>query len=571
MAIPAKEQRRRRELLATVLVAGGLVAVLAAWLPAGTAHLPPEIQLHVTARDNGVPCSLDGGDCWFEIEKNGEPLSGDSPDLPLERGATVEVTLENDAGNSFDHSFEVGTGGDQYNDGRYGGSRTISPGETDTFTFQVPWETPDEALYWCDPHGSAMDGTTRFDGSNAAPTLTVDSPRAGANVRGEVEISGTAGDADGDAVTVEVQVPPGQSWQATDGGDAWTLTWDSSRAADGDHTIRVRAVDQHGSETLVERAVTVDNPQPPSIGIDRPAEGAQVTGEVTVEGNASDPEGDVRHVEVQLPPADAWRTAEGTTDWSIVWNTTGLQPGTHTLRARAVDAEGLTAATNVTVEVVGSGRPRVTVTAPVDGATVDGVVAVNGTAEAPEGELSRVEVRVDGGPWRTANGTATWNATVRLAPGDHRIEARAIAGDRTSPTVAVTVTVPSPGGAGNGTSSADDRGIEAPENVTVSTRDGRFLVRWDPVADATAYHVQRDLGDGFETIARTTGTRYEDGTVPAGPTPRYRVVAEGPGGTSASQAVSAGGDPGPALALPVWAAVAGWVVAWVVMGRRDAT
>lgn len=566
MTNPAKEpDGRRSELLLAALVAVGLVAVLGTWLPAGTAHEPATIQLDVEAHDNNIACGLDQGECWFEIVKDGEALDGESPELPLTRGATVEVTFTNEG--SMGHSFEIGGG--CCGDGGYGGSDTISPGETDTYTFQVPWDADDAGDYWCRPHGHAMKGSVSADGGNADPTLTVDSPTEGATVEGVVEIAGTSGDADGDTVTVEVQVPPDDSWQAADGTDAWNATWNTSLVDNGDHTIEVRTVDQHGFETLVERTVTVANPLPPEIGIDRPAEMAQVTGNVTVEGTASDPDGDLDHVEVRLPPDDAWRTADGTTGWSTAWNATGLEPGTYTLRARAVDSEGLTAATNVTVELVAPGRPRVTVTSPADGATVEGVVAVNGTAEDPEGALSRVEVRVDDGPWRTADGTATWNLTVELAPGDHRIEARAVAGDRTSPQAAVTVTVPSSSGDGDGNGTASTGGpVGAPGNVTVSPQGDGFVVRWDPVPNATAYRVQRDVGDGFETVARTTGTSYEDGRVPTGEAPRYRVVAVGSNATAASETVTAGEARGPPVPLPVWVTVVAAAVATIARQRR---
>jgi hypothetical protein len=71
--------------------------------------------------------------------------------------------------------------------------------------------------------------------------------------------------------------------------------------------------------------------------------------------------------------------------------------------------------------------PRGLLTAP------DGLVLVTGVAAAEPGGPVRVEVRLDGGPWRPAVPEAEpsggrwlrWQAELRVLPGLHRVHARA--------------------------------------------------------------------------------------------------------------------------------------------------
>lgn len=98
--------------------------------------------------------------------------------------------------------------------------------------------------------------------------------------------------------------------------------------------------------------------------------------------------------------------------------------------------------------------PSVTIESPDEGATVQGNVTINGTANDPDtyGSVSEVEVRIDNGTWMTANDTSgltgtpwsTWNLTWNTsayAAGNHTITARATdnTGETSTDTVNVTV------------------------------------------------------------------------------------------------------------------------------------
>lgn len=190
--------------------------------------------------------------------------------------------------------------------------------------------------------------------------------------------------------------------------------------------------------------------------------------------------------------------------------------------------------------------PSVTIDEPVEGATLEAPVQVRGTASDPEGSLDRVEVRVDGGDWQAATGTAGWQATLHLAAGPHTIQARAHDPSQVSVLATVNVTVgddsgPSDGGNRTGEENATGdakAALATPSNLTVERVDGGHRLTWDPVPDGTAYRVERSLGGAFVEIAVVDGTSYEDRSVVEGVVHRYRVAATNGGVSPPSEAAT---------------------------------
>lgn len=88
--------------------------------------------------------------------------------------------------------------------------------------------------------------------------------------------------------------------------------------------------------------------------------------------------------------------------------------------------------------------PICDVTAPLSGVTIAGTYNVTGTANDTDGEVERVEVRIDDGPWIQANGTTTWIHewdTIDVPEGGHTIHVRSYDGEDYSDTVEVSVWV----------------------------------------------------------------------------------------------------------------------------------
>jgi len=94
-------------------------------------------------------------------------------------------------------------------------------------------------------------------------------------------------------------------------------------------------------------------PTPPSVSISSPANGATVSGTITVSGTASDPVG-LSSVQLQID-GGAFSPASGTTNWSFSFDTSSLSNAAHSLTARASDSSGLSASSSITVNVSNSG------------------------------------------------------------------------------------------------------------------------------------------------------------------------------------------------------------------------
>jgi hypothetical protein len=426
---------RTRWLAAATVAAAALALLLA---PAQAHDAPDPIWLNVTARQAGSPCAGEATNCWFTVGGDGVEPDGTerNPSFTLDRGATVHVTFENPEGNS-PHTLEIGGMGTKVSSGN------VDPGNEESWTFQVPWETDGEAVYWCDYHPESMNGTVSYAGTNAAPSLAVDAPGEGAAVEGEVTLEGDASDPDDDPVTVEVRTPDTSPWR--EAGPGWAFTWDSTAVGDGNHSLAIRALDPHGFAAHANRTLQVvnDRNRPPEVAVDRPGPGAEVRGLVTIEGMASDPDGTLDRVEVRTPSDDGvWEQVAGTSSWSHEWNASQVDPGSYNVTVRALDAEGAETTTRLPLEVVAASAnraPRLAVGTPARGEAVDGTVPVAGEVSDPDDDPLAVEVRTPGNrTWSPAQDpdddggwTYTWNAS-GLEPGEHTLAVRARDGNDTT-------------------------------------------------------------------------------------------------------------------------------------------
>jgi hypothetical protein len=195
--------------------------------------------------------------------------------------------------------------------------------------------------------GTALDTTP--------PTTSVTAPANGATVSGgSVSVNASASDSGGVA-SVQFKLD-GQNLGAADTAAPWTISWDTTKVANGSHNLTVVATDNAGNEaTSNPVSVTVANATPadttpPAVALAPPSSGAPVSGSINVAASASDNVG-VAGVQFKLDGQNLG--AEDTAQpWGITWDTTTAPNGTHQLTAVARDAAGNTktaAAVSVTV------------------------------------------------------------------------------------------------------------------------------------------------------------------------------------------------------------------------------
>ncbi len=282
------------------------------------------------------------------------------------------------------------------------------------------------------------------------PTVAITAPANGATVSATVTVSANASDNVGVA-GVQFYVD-GATLGAEDTAGPYSVSWDTTSAANGSHTLTAIARDAAGNRTTsatvtVTVSNTIPDTTPPTVAITAPANGATVSATVSVSANASD---NVGVAGVQFYVDGATLGAEDTASpYSVSWDTTSVANGSHALTAIARDAAGnRTTSATVTVTVSNTTPdttpPTVAITAPAAGATVSATVNVSANASDNVG-VAGVQFYVDG-TTLGAEDTATpysvsWDTT-RVANGAHALTAvaRDAAGNRTT-SAAVSVTV----------------------------------------------------------------------------------------------------------------------------------
>ncbi|HET9594381.1 MAG TPA: peroxidase family protein [Anaeromyxobacteraceae bacterium] len=180
--------------------------------------------------------------------------------------------------------------------------------------------------------------------------VSITSPAAGAIVTGTVNVTASVAN----PVAGVQFLLDGNPLGAEDTTSPYATSWNTTTTPDGLHVLSARARDAAGNTaTSANVAVDVLNDSlAPSVSLTAPADGATVTGIVTVSATATD---NVGVVGVQFLLDGAPLDAEDTTaPYTARWNTNarGGVVGNHTLSARARDAAGnLTTSAAVTVNV----------------------------------------------------------------------------------------------------------------------------------------------------------------------------------------------------------------------------
>jgi YD repeat-containing protein len=193
-----------------------------------------------------------------------------------------------------------------------------------------------------------------------APTVAWTAPAAGATVSGTVSCAANAGDDTGVA-RVEFLVD-GQAL-STDASAPYNCAWNTTTAADGAHTLTAVAYDAAGNSSRADRSVTVANatapppppPEPtptpvnqaPTVKLTAPVAGSLYNDNILFAADAAD---DAAVTKVEFYVDGVLRATDTTAAYRVVWQVPRGWKGSHTVYAKAYDAQGLTA-TSATVTI----------------------------------------------------------------------------------------------------------------------------------------------------------------------------------------------------------------------------
>jgi len=301
------------------------------------------------------------------------------------------------------------------------------------------------------------------------PVVTVESPENNSQVSETVNITGTARDEDGDHTIEKVEVAiDGGGWETLDNTTEWYFEWNTNDTSNGDHTLSFRAEDDIDHSHEVVWVLDVMNEGGniiPEVEIEAPEDGDELSDLVTIEGTATDENGDetIKKVEISIDGED-WEEAEGTESWKFEWDTTTIEDGEHTITSRAYDGEEYSEEIEITVNVLNvqseNLKPFVTIDQPVEGGEFSGTIQLSGTAGDLDGAVEKVELSVDGGGWEEVEGTDSWSYqldTTKLEDGEHTLAVKAFDGERYSDEENLTITVKNAGGSED---SGDDDDFE---------------------------------------------------------------------------------------------------------------
>ncbi|MEA3192093.1 MAG: hypothetical protein QOD26_426 [Betaproteobacteria bacterium] len=374
----------------------------------------------------------------------------------------------------------------------------------------------------------------------AAPTVAWKTPTAGATMYGAYSNSSLCEATASGANRVKFYVDTQEV--ATDSSSPYQCAFDTRNFKAGAHTLKVTAIASDGTTASATRSVTFGTSSTgttttsnaaPSVSMTSPANGQTVSGTITYAATAADDKAVSRVVFTR----DSGMTlaTDTTAPYSGTLDTKTLPNGTHTIRAQAFDAEGLSSTSQISINVQNSttttanAAPSVSLTAPTSGQTVSGTLALSAIAADDHG-VSKVVFMVDSTTLATDT-TSPYSAslnTTTLANGTHTVKAQAFDASGLSTTSQVSInvqnTATTPPPSGSTATPAPTSGtlglwFKSPQmgNTVSGTLSGtKCYVLGSGMAnvafkiDSTALNTDTSMSDGMQCVLDTT--KFSNGT-----------------------------------------------------------
>ncbi|MEO8592805.1 MAG: Ig-like domain-containing protein [Candidatus Solibacter sp.] len=286
--------------------------------------------------------------------------------------------------------------------------------------------------------------------SGAPPTVSITSPGQGNTVQSSISVVAAAA-ATGATLTSVKFVVDGTTLATVPGaGPTFSTTWNTTTAADGNHSLTAVAVDSLNRQTtsaLIQ--VTVANGTPPTVSVTGPGAGSTVQDTITIAAMAGASGATLTSVQFLVDGVNLGAPVPGAgPSFSTSWNSTSASNGSHTITAIATDSLNRhSTSAGIAVTVNNSGPPTVSISSPAAGAALQNSVSVTATATSSGSTISSVQIKLDGsnlGAAVTGAGptySTSWNTTA-ASNGSHTLTAIATdALNRQTTSAGVTITV----------------------------------------------------------------------------------------------------------------------------------
>jgi len=195
-------------------------------------------------------------------------------------------------------------------------------------------------IYSLDSAGNSSPTNTRtFTVESGIPSVVIVSPPAGLLTNTlSLLLEGSASVDTGSITTVQIKINNG-SWTTATGTTSWSYT---ASLTEGSNSIQVQAISSSSKTNSTTRTIICDT-TPPLLTIATPTEGQTwLSSSITVSGSSSDSLSGIKKVFVSLDN-EGFVEATGSTTFSRVFS---LTPGSHTIKAYAIDNAGNSSSTN---------------------------------------------------------------------------------------------------------------------------------------------------------------------------------------------------------------------------------
>ena len=198
---------------------------------------------------------------------------------------------------------------------------------------------------------TVANGTSTSD--TTPPSVSIVSPSAGtSSVSGTISVSINASDNVG---VKRVDLRVNGTVVASGNTSPYQFSWNTTTGPDGSASLTAAAYDAAGN-SAVSPAVTVtvaNDKTAPVLSITSPANGATLSGTVTISTSASDNNGTAGIVQRLYIDGALKATVTGKTTLSSRWNTRNSAAGTHIIMVTATDAAGNATTRQIQVTTTG--------------------------------------------------------------------------------------------------------------------------------------------------------------------------------------------------------------------------